>query len=275
VSKISLLGLFRSTLNAHLAGVGFQIQRLAPKNQIQIALELLRPFELVEKLIRVGPMGDGGYVIPKFNGNVTALISPGCNGEWEFEKEIYKIFEIPSIVIDHDDKKPIDFHDPHLYINAWVGAVNDSTTRNLSRIISENLKPDDYFILQMDIEGMEYETFLSFEENVIKQARVIIVELHYLENLMNPSWLQYTFFPFIKKINATHQIVYLNGNTYCDLIEFAGMKWPRVLEVTAVLRHDIYHFGKAASMQVNLVDNFNKNSVFRNQDLFWFNNPIL
>ena len=181
---------------------------------------------------------------------------------------------MPSLVIDALEKKPIDFDLPHKYVDAWIGSTNIGHLRTLSSVLDEYVDPTSKFVLQMDIEGMEYESMIALPEARLKLAEVLIIELHYLENLLNPIFIKYIFLPFVKKLNKTHSIIFLNGNTYNDLITLKGLKWPRVLEITAIAKNGNYiegdlvfdyeHFSQYIS---------NEGGCFDNAEMYWFNHP--
>jgi len=192
--------------------------------------------------------------------------------QWEFEKDFHKIFKVPSLVIDALEKKPTDFGLPHKYVDAWIGSSNIGHIRTLSSILDEYLDPGSSFVLQMDIEGMEYESIIALDEEQLKLAHVLIIELHYLENLLNPIFIKYVFLPFVKKLNKTHSVIFLNGNTYNDLITFQGIKWPRVLEITAIAKNGNY-------VESDLIFEYevfseyisNEGLCFDNAEIYWFN----
>ena len=53
-------------------------------------------------LIRVGKIGDGGYVVSKSDlENIDLILSFGLDADWSFEKEIRKITRAPIHIYDH------------------------------------------------------------------------------------------------------------------------------------------------------------------------------
>ena len=250
---------------------GFKLTRLTSELEVRNILELLRPRQFLGELVRIGPISDGGYVVPSKIGNVDYLISPGSNHQWDFEKEFFEKFQVPSIIVDKINKKPSDLSAPHKYIDSWIGSSNLPGVQTLSSVIDRQLGILENFVLQMDIEGMEYESILAIEDSHLKRAQILIIEIHYLENLLNPEFIKYIFEPFLRKISQHHEIVFLNGNTYNDVIKFGKLQWPRVIEITALKRDGEFRFGDPIteySQISKLVSN--EGGYFSNEDTYWF-----
>ena len=92
-------------------------------------------------------------------------------------------------------------------------------------------------ILQMDIEGAEYRNMLSSSETLLKRFRIIVIELHHLENLLlNKEGNQIE--SLLKKLNKTHICIHAHPNNCCgELIDSeTGMNIPRVIELTYLRR---------------------------------------
>jgi hypothetical protein len=251
---------------------GFKLTRLTSENEIRKILEKLRPKQFMGDLIRVGPISDGGYVLPSTIEKVNYLISPGSNNQWDFEKGFFDKFGTPSIILDEISKKPADLLAPHTFIDTWVGSSNSPGVQTLSSVINQHLEEGEIFVLQMDIEGMEYESIIAFEDSHLKRAEILIIELHYLENLLNPEFVKYVFEPFLSKICQYHEIIFLNGNTYNDAISLGKLRWPRVIEITALKRDSRYKFGDPIT-DYNQISELisNEGSSFSNADMYWFN----
>ena len=89
----------------------------------------------------------------------------------------------------------------------------------------------------MDIEGAEYRNMLSSSETLLKRFRIIVIELHHLENLLlNKKGNQIE--SLLKKLNKTHICIHAHPNNCCgELIDSeTGMNIPRVIELTYLRR---------------------------------------
>lgn len=78
-------------------------------SQLQSMMDLLHPRVTDKKLIRLGPNGDGGYLIPDDLIGIEACFSPGVSDISGFEKECanrgMKVF-----LADKSVEKPPEFH---------------------------------------------------------------------------------------------------------------------------------------------------------------------
>jgi hypothetical protein len=91
-------------------------------------------------------------------------------------------------------------------------------------------------MLQMDIEGSEYESIINMSDTLINRFRIIIIEFHNLQDLWNSK-----FFPIanaaFKKILKNHACVHIHPNNNSGIDYRAGIKIPRTCEFT-FLRKD-------------------------------------
>ena len=62
----------------------------------------------------------------------------------------------------------------------YLDIKNDEKNININTWIKKNSEYEkkEEFILQMDIEGAEYQVLLDLEENLLKKFRIMIVEFH-------------------------------------------------------------------------------------------------
>jgi hypothetical protein len=120
----------------------------------------------------------------------------------------------------------------------FVGAYNSDTTVTLEKWITESLPADNKgdLMMQMDIEGAEYETLLATPDSILKKFRTIIVEFHhfhYLDNKPHYNLVNAT----IEKLRQQFEPVHLHANNYEKVANVHGVLMPNVVEVT-FLRKD-------------------------------------
>ena len=94
-----------------------------------------------------------------------------------------------------------------------------------------SLNNDSELLLQIDIEGYEYEVFLSMSDTLIKRFRVIVAEFHSLDQLWNPPFFKLASRAF-DKILQTHACIHIHPNNCCGSLRKGGIEIPRVLEFT-------------------------------------------
>ena len=151
-------------------------------NELKELIKALRPVQTNFKLIRVGGANDGGYLIPDDLDGIAACFSPGVADTATFEVGLC-CRGIGSHLADGSvDNAPKGFT-PLSFTKKYLDGYNDET--NIS-LFSWVLGTDAYqfgedLILQMDIEGGEYEfvdEFISQVSNNLELINCIILEVH-------------------------------------------------------------------------------------------------
>lgn len=116
-------------------------------------ISALRPISIHGGLQRVGPLTDGGYLIPADLENVNHCISPGVGHTTAFEDDLLDRFGIASTLVD----VAVPPACRHRHVEALLG-VNDATkTVSLATLLKDARRDFGHggLLLQMDIEGGE------------------------------------------------------------------------------------------------------------------------
>jgi hypothetical protein len=92
-------------------------------------------------------------------------------------------------------------------------------------------------ILQMDIEGSEYEVLTYESEETLRLFSIIIIEFHELQNLANRNFLKMLSGNF-EKIYKYFSICHVHPNNYCGVHKIGKIEVPGAIEVTFV-RNDL------------------------------------
>lgn len=200
-------------------------------------IEQLSPLATEHHLIRVGPDGDGGYLVPDDLSGIAACYSPGVSDTIGFDLDCaqrgMKVFladaSVDELPVEHPGlsftKKFLACweDDTHTTLDAWV----DSTQ-------ADDRKAD--LMLQMDIEGAEYQVLASVSDALLSRFRIIIIEFHHLDHLWDQGFL-YLVAPIFKRLLRSHYCVHLHPNNCCGSIVRGGLEIPRIMEFT-FLRKD-------------------------------------
>jgi len=213
----------------------------------------LWPCSTQHMLIRVGGVGDGGYLLPDDLQGISHLFSPGIANNWSFELEIRRITGAKVHLIDvcdTDDSCPFPVEKGYLggfSTNEQVG-INDWLASHLD----ENDAQDD-FLLQMDVEGSEYQILAGLERAYLSRFRVIVVEFHRLDLLASADWLAYVFRPVFERLLEQFTVVHAHPNNTGRSINISGVEFPELLEVT-FLRNDRVDSTKPVKSLPNVLD---------------------
>ena len=206
---------------------------LTPKSEVLNLLGRIRPQDNGHRLIRVGGLGDGGYLIPDDVNDITECFSPGSNKLSNFESEIAHRWQIKSFICDSGDEKPSNLSDFQDFTETWVGPSTDGKKYiSLSEWVEEKSQSDGDLMLQIDIEGAEFLTLMAASTQLLKRFRIVVIELHFLEALKNKWAFDQIYLPFFDKILREFDVVHLHPNNCCGTWTYGDFEFPRIIELT-------------------------------------------
>ena len=190
-------------------------------------------------LIRIGGAGDGGYLIPdRVLETIDYCFSPGVSDTANFEHELATTYGIKSFLADASvPSAPIandNFHftrrflgseasDNFMLLGDWINASVDNSAEGL--------------LLQMDIEGAEYDVLINESESTLERFSILVIEFHYLRDLFDERCLAMISSVF-EKIYRTFSICHVHPNNCCGIVQLGRIDVPDVIEVT-FLRNDL------------------------------------
>ena len=196
---------------------------------------LLRPLQTEHPLIRIGAFGDGGYLVPDDMRGIVCCVSPGVSRQSSFELDMAKR-GIPSIMADASVEGPGEEVPGARFRKAFVGARTEGETITLEDWIAQDAPAEGDILLQMDIEGAEYQTLSVLPDAVWDRIRILVIELHRLPSiLLKPAVYDRTH-PVMEAIAARFGCVHLNPNNASGAKEIEGETIPRVVEATFLRR---------------------------------------
>lgn len=240
---------------------GYLIQKVTNPEKIRGVLKGLYPKKTKNGLIRMGGGGDGGYLVPNDLDGISVCFSPGVSAISFFEQECLdrglKVFMADYSVNEPKlDREKYSFS----FIKKFIGSYSDDRFVSINNWIENTLDQDDGdIILQMDIEGSEYQSLLNISEEYLKKCRIMVVEFHHLESLWNPHFFQ-IFEATIKRLLENHSCVHIHPNNSDGIEERYGLKIPRILEMT-FLRNDRGILDEFETVFPNALDMDNVNGV--------------
>jgi hypothetical protein len=204
---------------------------------VEEALELirkLRPLNSGHELVRVGSINDGGYLLPKDFQGIDGLFSPGVANDCSFEKYFAEL-GLKCFLADRTVSKPPEDHPNFSFLQKHISAESTELTISLSDWVNTNSISTN-LLLQMDIEGAEYEVIMSTDSTDLRKFRILTIEFHGIDRIVNKDGflvLNTTF----KKLLKDFIVVHVHPNNNGGLLSWKGLLVPRLLEVT-FLRKD-------------------------------------
>ena len=226
-----------------LALSGVSIGRCVNKDRLRHFVDRLHPVTTGKALIRMGGDGDGGYLVPDDLDGVAACFSPGVGTVASFEKDLVAR-GIPCHLADGSIAEPPFSHPLVHFTKKYVGVVEDAATITLDAWVRACAPPQGDLLLQMDIEGAEWPVLLNASDAVLRRFRIIIVELHALEKLIDRFGFQIMFAAFDRLLRQFY-VVHIHPNNAMPPIDVGGLSIPRLLEFTFIRRDRVTPTGYA------------------------------
>lgn len=205
------------------------------KEQLQELLKALRPVKTKYELIRVGGDNDGGYLLPDDLSGINTCFSPGVDVTTSFERGL-ACKGILSHLADASVDGPPDNFRILSFAKKYLGPFTDGDYMSLEFWVRNKSSEGD-LILQMDIEGGEYQTIIATPMEVLRRFRIIAIEVHNTQTWFNNPIAWETVQTFFAKLLADFHVVHNHPNNNCPFIDADGILIPTVFELT-LLRKD-------------------------------------
>lgn len=184
--------------------------------------------------MRIGGDGDGGYLVPSDLEGVVALFSPGVSTIANFELEFAQR-DVPCFLADRTVDYPPLAHRNFHFLKRHLGRANTDETITLDQWVSRNCARTGDLILQMDIEGAEYDVIDSAPAGLLERFRIIVLEAHGLNRLWRASgYLRIA--RMFQRLLTTHAVVHLHANNCLPPRQRLGLSIHPVIEFTFLRR---------------------------------------
>lgn len=202
----------------------------------------LAPKPSSTKLMRVGGNSDGAYLVPQNMEGISACFSPGVANRKDFEDELLEKYGVRSHLLDASSDVE-QFQTPlkeglQTFRKEWLASKSSEGSISLDDWV-EVTEPGDVgdLLLQMDIEGAEYDALLAASSSVLKRFRIAVIEFHNVHEMMtgtesNRERLRKTMAILDELFISVH--VRANNCCRCDKIPGTEIRVPQVLEATLI-----------------------------------------
>ncbi len=223
-------------INLLLKIVRLQLRKLSKKESLDKFFSQINPIHTEHQLIRLGSSHDGGYLVPDDLEGISACFSPGVCKKSEFEDDLASR-NIRSFLADYSvDAPPID-NPLFKFEKKFLGCSNDDIFMTLESWVNKEMPNDPSdFLLQMDIEGSEYDVLIESSNELLRKFRIIIVEFHDMQNLLDRFGIKVINACF-SKLLRDFEIVHIHPNNNHEPAKLYGYEIPPALEIT-FLRKD-------------------------------------
>lgn len=218
---------------------GILFTRASSTQDIEKFIGRFRQHYIPVDLIRVGGAGDGGYLIPdRVLASIDYCFSPGVSDTANFEDELATAYGIKSFLADASVAAAPFANDKFHFTRRFLGSEVSDNFMLLGDWIKTSIGDSaEGLLLQMDIEGAEYDVLINEADSTLERFSILVIEFHYLRDLFDKSCLAMISSVF-EKIYRNFSICHVHPNNCCGIIELGGIEVPDVIEVT-FLRNDL------------------------------------
>ncbi|SDQ94595.1 FkbM family methyltransferase [Pseudovibrio sp. Tun.PSC04-5.I4] len=184
-------------------------------------------------LVRIGGCGDGGYLVPNDLEGIRYCFSPGVDYTASFESELANEYDVKCFMADASVSEPPSQNPAFDFEAKYIGPRNIGEFMTLSSWVTKKACNDDEMLLQMDIEGAEYDVFIETDIDILKKFRSMIVEFHGLDRLFDRNYIS-VMTAIFEKIYKGFSIAHVHPNNCCGVVSLGGIDVPKVVEITFI-----------------------------------------
>tara|TARA_R110000744_G_scaffold174953_1_gene293711 strand:+ start:51 stop:701 length:651 start_codon:yes stop_codon:yes gene_type:complete len=202
---------------------GYILEEAVNTDFINRFLKRFREHYVSLDLIRIGGERDGGYLVPDILSNVSHCFSPGVDDIADFESHLSREYGIKSFMADASvESAPLSDED-FFFIKKFLGTHNEDDFITLKSWMDSSLEGDEKdLILQMDIEGAEYDVLTIESAETLNRFSFMIIEFHSLNKMFDRYFLQMITSVF-EKIYRNFSICHVHPNNCCGVSSLNGV----------------------------------------------------
>ena len=226
-----------------LTKAGVFAGRTTRVSDLRSLVEALRVVPIETELIRIGPDRDGGYLLPDDLSGIPHCFSPGVSDCSDFELDLARR-GMDVYMADQSVEGPATEHPAFHFVRKFLASVDapEDGLITLDQWYRDEVGPVTgdipEAVLQMDVEGAEYEVIHSVSETLLRKFRIIVIEFHRLHQLLDRGsfgWMSRAF----RKLLRNHAVVHLHPNNGRRTIAYDGLEIPFTMEFTFLRRDRI------------------------------------
>lgn len=202
-------------------------------------ISLLQPQNIHQPKKRVGPLEDGGYVMPvSVLEKCTALFTYGVGGETRYEQEFSETYQKPVFMFDHTVGVPhLSTIDPNVkFVSEGLG-FQERCKDFLVHYRELGITGDVF--LKIDIEGGEFDYFLSADlDEIAKVTTGINLEIHWIDNGENREKL----ILILQRLQKDYVLCHIHANNWATVFPLEGKMIPIVMELSFINKRLVTEF---------------------------------
>ena len=197
--------------------------------------EKLYPVATDIELLRFGGNADGSYIVPLLDFGYDGVVSPGVGQSFEFEKAVAGD-DCRVVLIDGTVDQPQNLPPGFVFLQKMLGSSTNPERNQISikEVTNQYFPTSRSLVLQMDIEGGEYEVLNSINEDDLIPFATILVEFHHLHKLYEGLSWNSEIKRAIQIFERDFILIHTHPNNAGGFFLWRFRKLPKVVETTWV-----------------------------------------
>ena len=204
--------------------------------EIRRMFQCMAPHEAVGlSKLRVGGMGDGGYVMVDDFATARTAYSLGVGGDVSWDLEMAER-GLTIHQYDHTVPGPPAPHPLFRFNKKGIAPVDGGEFVSISSIMQTNGHANRRdLILKIDIECAEWDVLDAVSDVDLDRFEQIVAEFHGFLRVGEPEWREKTM-RVLGRLLRSHAVYHVHANNWADFQIIAGVPVPDVLELSYVRR---------------------------------------
>ena len=207
--------------------------RLVSSAEFRKVVSWLSPVEAGHQLIRLGGDGDGGYLVPDDIEGIVACLSPGTDDRVSFER-FFLDRDVPCYLADASlAVSPFQGNPLISFSSCFIGGSSGGDFLSLGDWVAAASVPGSGdLVMQMDIEGWEYQALLGCPDALLRRCRILVVEFHDFHRCLELYRFRDVLSPLVSKLARIFDPVHIHANNAGFAFGYAGLECPASFELT-------------------------------------------
>lgn len=206
-----------------------------PNDQIRDFLRSITLSATGHNLIRIGGAADGGYLLADDLDGIVACYSPGVSTEIDFDLEMAKR-GIDVHLADASVERPSNLTPNMTFQKKFLGAETEGNIISLEDWITATTPPEGDLLLEIDIEGAEYDVLNAARDETLSKFRQIVLEVHDFDRLWDADRFM-KIKGLFDRLSKTHLIIHMHHNNSLPILQTPCGEIASAFELT-LLRKD-------------------------------------
>jgi hypothetical protein len=212
-------------------------------------------------LIRIGGDADGGYLVPDDLNGIKSCFSPGVADTASFESDMITR-GIKCYLADYSVEVAPVQNELVEFEKKYLGPSENEIYMTLENWVARKCPDDHDMILQMDIEGAEYGVIFDTSGETLKKFRIIVIEFHKLDSLIQKAGFELIDLTFTKLLKY-FDIVHIHPNNVHEIRSYKRYEIPPIIEVTFLRKDRISskEFTESFPHPLDVTNNLSRNDI--------------